>query len=153
MSAITKEHPCWPGLEANFVVSWIINELKGGLTARGLHIVQSPITPNRLHGLLKLLSGGVISHRTAKEVQELMFDDPRSAEELVEDLGLAKIADRQALTKVVDSILTANPARVSEYRSGKDKLLGFFVGQAMKATDGKADPEALRSILADRLAS
>lgn len=147
------EFTTFPGLEPNFVAMWTINELKGSLEKHGMKILESPITPPRLHGLLKLLSDGAISHRTAKEVQELMFDDPRSAAELVEELGLAKIADRKALATIVDSILTANSAQVAEYRSGKEKLIGFFVGQAMKATGGKADPEALGSLLAERLAS
>ena len=106
-----------------------------------------PVTPERLAGLLKLLESGAISAATGKDVLAAMMDSPSSAEEIVAQRGLAKISDTGALDAVVAEIVSGNPSQVAVYKSGKTQTFGWFVGQVMKKTGGRADPATVRAAL------
>ncbi len=106
-----------------------------------------PVQPPRLAGLLRLVETGAISAASAKDVFASMLDSPAEAEELVAAGGLGQIRDTGALAAVVDEILAGNPSQVALYRSGKTQTFGWFVGQVMKKTGGRADPAAVRETL------
>jgi aspartyl-tRNA(Asn)/glutamyl-tRNA(Gln) amidotransferase subunit B len=111
-----------------------------------------PVSPERLAGLLALLESGDVSAASAKEVFAAMLDSPRGAAEIVAERGLGRISDASALEAVVARIVSENPPQVSLYRSGKTQTFGWFVGQVMKATGGRADPASVRDALTRALA-
>jgi aspartyl-tRNA(Asn)/glutamyl-tRNA(Gln) amidotransferase subunit B len=104
-----------------------------------------------LAGLLKRIQDGTISGKIAKEVFEAMWSGEGDADAIIEARGLKQISDSGEIEKIIDGIIAANPAQVAEYRSGKEKVFGFFVGQAMKASKGKANPAQLNEILRSKL--
>ncbi|MDL2275224.1 Asp-tRNA(Asn)/Glu-tRNA(Gln) amidotransferase subunit GatB, partial [Desulfosarcina sp. OttesenSCG-928-G10] len=126
-----------PKLAAN----WIMGDLLGLLNAKGLEIEASPITPMHLAGLLELLDTNVISGKIAKTVFEAMADTGKPAKTLVEEKGLIQVSDISAIDPVIDAVIADHPDEVSRYRNGQTKLMGFFVGEVMKRTKGKANPK------------
>jgi aspartyl-tRNA(Asn)/glutamyl-tRNA(Gln) amidotransferase subunit B len=138
-----------PGLAAN----WILGDLSAALNRDGLEIDQSRIAPDELAGLLARVADNTISGKIAKDVFEAMWAGEGSASEIIEARGLRQITDASAIEAVVDAVIAANPGQAAEYRAGKDKLLGFFVGQVMKDTRGKANPAEVNRILKERLKS
>jgi aspartyl-tRNA(Asn)/glutamyl-tRNA(Gln) amidotransferase subunit B len=140
-----------PG-EAKLAANWVMGELSAALNAEGLEITQSRIGAQAFAVLLQRIVDQTISGKLAKEVFEAMWAEGLGADEVIEARGLRQITDTGAIEKVIDEIMAANPKQLADYRSGKDKLFGFFVGQAMKATGGKANPALLNELLKRKLA-
>lgn len=133
------------------VGNWVMSELLGLLNAEGKPIEQSPIAAEALAELLNLLADETISGKIAKTVFEEMAQSGKSAKAIVEEKGLIQITDDSALEPIVAEILENNPDQVEQYRAGKTKVLGFFVGQVMKATQGKANPKLVNELLKSKL--
>ncbi len=133
--------------DAKMAANWVMGELFGALNRAGKDIADSPVSATALAGLLQLIGDNTISGRIAKDVFEEMFATGKAAAAIVEEKGLRQVTDIGAIEKAVAEILAANPDKVAEYKSGKDKLFGFFVGQVMKAMGGKANPAALNDAL------
>jgi len=132
--------------------NWITAELFGRLNKAGLDIESSPITTDKLSGLLALIEDNTISGKIAKVVFDKMFETGKDAARIVDEEGLKQVTDTGAIEKVIDDVMAANPDKVAEYRSGKDKLFAFFIGQVMKASGGKANPAAVNELLKKKLA-
>ncbi|HJN21165.1 MAG: Asp-tRNA(Asn)/Glu-tRNA(Gln) amidotransferase subunit GatB [Alphaproteobacteria bacterium] len=139
------------GRDARLAANWIRVELGRALNASGQDIADSKITPDTLGGLLDLVAAETISGSIAKRVFEIMFESGRDAAEIVAAEGLEQVSDTGVIEAEVDKVLTANPGQVAEFRAGKEKLMGFFVGQVMKATKGKANPGTVNEILRRKL--
>lgn len=139
------------GRDAKLAANWIINELLGGLNKAGLELDASPISAAQLGGLLDLISDATISGKIAKDVFAEMFATGQDAAKIVEAKGLRQVTDTGAIEALVVSVLAENPNEVAEYRGGKDKLFGFFVGQVMKKSAGKANPAMINDILKKHL--
>ncbi len=139
------------GRDARLAANWVIRDLFGALNRAGLAIAESPVSAEALGGLLDLIAEGAISNRTAREVFEAMVETGEAAAAIVEARGLRQVTDGAAIAGTVDRVLADQADKVAEYRAGKDRLFGFFVGQVMKATDGKADPKAVNAALRERL--
>jgi aspartyl-tRNA(Asn)/glutamyl-tRNA(Gln) amidotransferase subunit B len=137
--------------EAKTVSNWIMGELLRELKNAGHTIAQSPLRPAHLSELLTLVKEDVISGKIGKDTFPEIYERGISPKRLVEEKGLLQISDAAALASVVDSIVAAFPKEVEEYRGGKEKLLGFFVGQVMKETKGKANPKMLNQLILERL--
>lgn len=131
--------------------NWIMSELLRELNRNDREIEECPVSPQHLAELLRLLDSGVISGRIAKAVFDEMFASGKSAQSIVDEKGLVQVSDQTALEAAVDQVLSENPGEVSQFRAGKEKLLGFFVGQVMKKTRGKANPQIVNEILAKKL--
>jgi len=140
------------GVAAKLCANWMLGEVSAQLNRDGLDIAQCPIQPEQLSDLLKRIADETISHAAAKEVFKVLWSEGGSADAIIEAKGLKQVSDVGALEKIVDEIIAANPAQVAEYRSGKEKVFGFFVGLAMKASKGKANPSQLNDILKRKLA-
>ncbi len=140
------------GGEAKLAANWIMGDLSAALNKEGMDIDASPISSAQLAGLLKRIQDNTISGKIAKEVFAAMWNGEGEADAVIEAKGLKQVSDSGAIEKIIDEIIAANPGQVAEYRSGKDKLFGFFVGQAMKASKGKANPAQLNEILKQKLA-
>jgi aspartyl-tRNA(Asn)/glutamyl-tRNA(Gln) amidotransferase subunit B len=137
--------------KAQMVANWVIGELSGALNRDGVNIDASRIAAADLAGLLDRIADNTISGKIAKEVFDAMWAGEGTADEIIEARGLKQITDTSAIEAVVDQIIAANPSQVAEYQSGKDKLIGFFVGQVMKETGGKANPGQVNTILKKKL--
>jgi len=122
------------------------------LNKDGVEVTESRIDARRLAGLLKRLVDATISGKIAKEVFEQMWAEGQDADALIEAKGLRQITDTGAIEKVIEEVMAANPKQLADYRSGKDKLFGFFVGQVMKVTGGKANPAQVNDLLKAKLA-
>ena len=131
--------------------NWITGELFALLNDRNLEISNSPISAKNLSKLINLIKNGTISGKIAKTVFELMVDGDKDPELIVNEKGLKQQSDPKKLEKLIDKIIEDNKEKVKEYKSGKDKLFGFFVGQAMKVSGGKANPKLLNDILKNKL--
>jgi aspartyl-tRNA(Asn)/glutamyl-tRNA(Gln) amidotransferase subunit B len=131
--------------------NWVMGELAAHLNATGVGVAATPVTSERLAGVVALVADGTLSSTAAKQVFAAMVDDPADAATLTERLGLAQVGDADALGAIVDEVLAANPTEVEAYRGGKQQLLGFFTGQVMRASGGKADPKVVQGLLRDRL--
>jgi aspartyl-tRNA(Asn)/glutamyl-tRNA(Gln) amidotransferase subunit B len=130
---------------------WVIGDLSGALNKEGLEIEDSRISAEDLAGLIDRIHDNTISGKIAKEVFEAMWNGEGSANEVIDTRGLKQITDSSAIEAIVDKIIEANPGQAAEYRAGKEKLLGFFVGQVMKETGGKANPGQVNAILKSKL--
>ena len=139
------------GRDAKLAANWVIGDFFAALNKAGIDIDKSPVGPDKLGGLLDLIADGTISGRIAKDVFEIMFETGKDAATIVEEKGLKQVSDTGAIAGIVDEVLATNGDKVAEYKSGKDKLFGFFVGQVMKATQGKANPKAVNDILKEKL--
>lgn len=136
---------------AKLVSNWLLGEVFAFLNKDGLDITRSPITPEQLAELIGLISDGIISSKIAKEVFEILWETGTSPKKIVEEKGLVQISDKDQIRSEIVSVLNSNSDKVTEYKSGKDKLFGFFVGQIMKKTGGKLNPKLLNEILLDEL--
>ena len=139
------------GTDARLAANWVLGDLSAALNRDGLEIEQSRIPPEQLAGLLERIADKTISGKIAKDVFEGMWAGEGSASEIIEARGLRQITDSSAIEAVVDAVIAAHSGQVAEYRAGKDKLIGFFVGQVMKDTRGKANPAEVNRILKERL--
>jgi aspartyl-tRNA(Asn)/glutamyl-tRNA(Gln) amidotransferase subunit B len=133
------------------VANWVIGDLSGALNKEGLEIGVSRVSAEQLAGLVERIHDNTISGKIAKEVFEAMWAGEGSADDVIDKRGLKQITDTSAIEAVVDEVIAGNPSQVAEYRGGKDKLIGFFVGQVMKATGGKANPAAVNKLLKEKL--
>ncbi len=133
------------------VSNWMMGELMRLLNAEGKEIEESPIKPGRLAGMIKMISDGVISTKIAKTVFEEMYKSGKDAETVVKEQGLVQVSDTGAIEKIIEEAIRANPGQVSDYKAGKEKLFGFFVGQVMKASKGKANPDLVNQLLKKKL--
>jgi aspartyl-tRNA(Asn)/glutamyl-tRNA(Gln) amidotransferase subunit B len=140
------------GAEAKLCANWLIGEVSAQLNRDGLDIAKCPITPPQLARMLKRIADSTISNAGAKEVFRAMWVEGGCADDIIETKGLKQVSDSGAIEAIVDEIIAANADKVAEYRSGKDKLFGFFVGVAMKASKGKANPAQLNDVLKKKLA-
>ena len=135
------------GGEGKLAANWVSGELSGLLNREGIDIEASPVTAEQLGGLLKRISDNTISGKIAKQVFEAMCQGEGDADTVIEKKGLKQITDSGAIETMVREVLDKNPKQVEQYRGGQEKLLGFFVGQVMKATQGKANPGEVNKIL------
>ena len=139
------------GRNAKLAVNWLTTNLFGALNAAGKEITESPISATHLGGLLDLLADGTISSRIAKDVFEEMFETSKDPAAIIEEKGLKQITDTGAIEAAVDAAIISNPEQADQVRDGNDKAIGWFVGQVMKATQGKANPQAVNELLQTRL--
>ena len=139
------------GRDRKITANWMSVELFGALNKAGIDLAQSPVSPEQLGGLVDLISDGSISGKIAKEVFAEMFETGKDAKQVVDEKGLKQVSDEGAIISMIDEVLASNQEKVDEYRSGKDKLFGFFVGQVMKASKGQANPGMVNQILKQKL--
>tara|TARA_B100000282_G_C31685109_1_gene468607 strand:- start:253 stop:1224 length:972 start_codon:yes stop_codon:yes gene_type:complete len=137
--------------DAKLAANWVINELLGILNKNDKSLEDSPISAEQLAGLIKLISDDTISGKIAKDVFAIMYETGDDADKIVEEKGLKQVTDTGAIEAIVDTIIAANPDNVAKYQGGKDKLFGFFVGQVMKETQGKANPAVVNKLLKEKL--
>jgi aspartyl-tRNA(Asn)/glutamyl-tRNA(Gln) amidotransferase subunit B len=137
---------------AKLAANWVMGELSGALNREGLDIERARVNPAQLTGLLARIGDQTISGKIAKDVFEAMWTEGKTADAVIEAKGLRQITDSGAIEAVIDSVIAANAAQLADYRAGKDKLFGFFVGQVQKATGGKANPAQLNELLKAKLA-
>ena len=140
------------GRDAKLAANWVMVELFGALNRLGRGIEQSPVPAAALGELVDLIRDGTLSGRLAKEVFAAMVETGKGAAAIVEERGLKQVTDSGAIESAIDAVLAAQADKVAEYRAGRDKLFGFFVGQVMKATQGKANPALLNELLRRKLA-
>ena len=138
---------------AKTIVNWIMGALAAQLNEHQIDIAESPVTAERLAGLVDLIANGTISSNIAKEVFQHMWKDRQDAQAVVEALNLTQMGDEGEIRDIINQVLAENPTQLEQYRSGKDRLFGFFVGQVMKATKGKADPKKANQLLQEILKS
>ena len=137
--------------DVKLATNWIVGELFALLNEKDLEIVQSPISSENLSKLINLIKNGTISGKIAKTVFELMSDGDKDPLKIVEEKGLQQESNPKVLESLISKVIAENPDKVKEYNSGKEKLFGFFVGQIMKASDGKANPKLVNDILKKKL--
>lgn len=140
------------GGQAKLAANWVMGDFSALLNKDGCELADSPVDAAMLGGLLARIEDDTISGKIAKEVFEAMWAGEGDADAVIEARGLKQITDVSAIEGIIDEIIAANPAQLEQYRGGKDKLFGFFVGQAMKATQGKANPQQLNELLKRKLA-
>jgi aspartyl-tRNA(Asn)/glutamyl-tRNA(Gln) amidotransferase subunit B len=138
-------------MHAKLAANWVMGELSSALNRDNVDITASRVSPARLSGLLARILDTTISGKIAKDVFETMWSAGKPADEIIEAQGLRQITDSGAIEGVIDAVIAANPKQLADYRAGKDKLFGFFVGQVMKATAGKANPAQLNDLLRTKL--
>jgi len=138
------------GISAKNAITWLTVELQGRLKG-GINITTSPISAKALGLLVKRIEDKTISGKAAKEVLDFLMENKSDVDSAIDTLGLKQVSDTGAIEKMVDDILAANPDKVDQYRGGKDKLLGFFVGQTMKASKGTANPQVVNEIVKAKL--
>ena len=137
--------------DMKLAVNWITGELFAVLNSKNLEITQSPVSAKNLAILVNLIKNGTISGKIAKTVFELMLKNDEDPQKIVEEKGLKQQSDPKALEELIDKIINNNREKAIEYKQGKEKLFGFFVGQAMKASGGKANPQLINEILKKKL--
>ncbi len=133
------------------VTTWVTGELFSILNKKNLIIEDSPITSKQLGELVDNIENGKISNRQAKEVLEEMCESGKGALEIIDEKGLSQISDENEIESLVDNVLNSNPENVKKYKNGKDKLFGFFVGEAMKLSKGKANPKIVNDLIKKKL--
>jgi aspartyl-tRNA(Asn)/glutamyl-tRNA(Gln) amidotransferase subunit B len=136
---------------AKLAANWVMGELSSALNRDNVDIAASQVSPAALSGLLARIVDATISGKIAKDVFEAMWAEGQGADDIIEKRGLKQITDSGAIEGVIDAVIAANPKQLADYRAGKDKLFGFFVGQVMKATEGKANPAQLNDLLKSKL--
>ena len=139
------------GADVKLSANWVMGELSASLNKNQIDIQDSPIAASELYNLISRITDNTISGKIAKDVFRLMWDEKRSVDEIIKEQGLEQMTDISALESVIDEIIAKNLDQVEQFKNGNTKLLGFFVGQVMKATQGKANPKQVNQILDDRL--
>ncbi len=127
--------------------NWILSDISRLLNEKGLDASQMPILPENIVKMIALIDKGTISNTAGKKVIEELFENDRDPEEIVKDLGLVQISDEGELAKIVSEIIDANPQSVADFKAGKDKAIGFIVGQTMRATKGKGNPQVINKLI------
>ena len=133
------------------VTTWVTSELFSVLNKKNLSIDESPIAPNHLGELIDNIDSGKISSRQAKDIFEEMCETGESANNIINEKGLSQISDEGELEKLVDNVISSNPENVEKYKKGKDRLFGFFVGEVMKLSKGKANPKIVNDFIKKKL--
>jgi aspartyl-tRNA(Asn)/glutamyl-tRNA(Gln) amidotransferase subunit B len=139
------------GGQHKLAANWVMGELSGALNKEGLEVGQSRVPAGALAQLLSRIRDNTISGKIAKDVFEAMWTEGQGADEIIDARGLRQITDTSAIEQAIDDVMAKNPQQLGDYRAGKDKLFGFFVGQVMKATQGKANPAQLNELLKRKL--
>jgi len=137
--------------QAKMSANWVLGELSAALNQNGLDISQSPVSAERLAQLVERIADNTISGKIAKEVFQDMWASDKNADQVIQEKGLQQISDVGELEAIVDKVIADNPNQVEQYLSGKDKVFGFFVGNVMKATKGKANPKQVNDLLKSKL--
>jgi len=137
--------------DARRAANWVTGELNAALSVDNLDITSSPVTSDMLAGLLTRIEDGTISGKIAKEIFRSMWAGEGEADSIIESKGLRQITDTLEIELLVDQVLLDNPVQVGQFKSGKDKVFGFFVGQVMKLSKGKANPQQVNSLLRKKL--
>jgi aspartyl-tRNA(Asn)/glutamyl-tRNA(Gln) amidotransferase subunit B len=141
------------GRDPKMAANWVMGEYFGALNRSGKSIAEFPVNAAKLGELIDLVADGTLSNRLAKDVFDAMVETGKSAAEIVAERGLKQVSDTGAIEAAIDQVIGANADKVAEYRAGKEKLYGFFVGQVMRAMGGKANPKTLNDILKKKLSS
>lgn len=137
--------------DAKLAANWVMGDFSGALNKAGLDITESPVDPQQLAGMLRRVVDGTISGKIAKDVFEALWNGEGDADSVIEARGLKQVTDTGAIEAMVDEVIAGNPEQLAQYRAGKTKLMGFFVGQVMKASKGKANPQAVNEVLRRKL--
>jgi len=132
-----------PKIAAN----WVMGDVLRLLNEDRRDIKSSPLSPASLAEMIKLIEAGTISGKMAKEIVEEMYKSGKPPQAVIKEKGMVQLTDEEAIAEIITGIMAANPAQLAQYRNGKDKLFGFFVGQVMKATQGKANPQIINELL------
>ncbi|PIQ43899.1 MAG: Asp-tRNA(Asn)/Glu-tRNA(Gln) amidotransferase GatCAB subunit B [Gammaproteobacteria bacterium CG11_big_fil_rev_8_21_14_0_20_46_22] len=153
MGLVTYFEACVKSTQAapKIVANWLLGELSGALNKAGFSFEQSPVSPEALAGLLDRITDNTISGKIAKQVFEAMWAGEGRADDIIEAQGLRQVTDTGAIEAMIDEVLAQSAAQVADYKAGKDKMMGYFVGQVMKLSQGKANPQAINAILKDKL--
>jgi aspartyl-tRNA(Asn)/glutamyl-tRNA(Gln) amidotransferase subunit B len=133
------------------VSNWVMGELMRELNNSGTDISASPVTPELLVSLLKMVDEGTVSLKVAREIFPELYSSGKTPEQIVQEKGLTQLSDEGALVKIVDEVLSKHAAQAAQFREGKQQVLGFFVGQVMKASGGKANPGKVNELLKKKL--
>ncbi len=149
--AIWFEDAVKAGSNPKALSNWMMGELMSFLNEENKTIDECPIRPLQLAGMLRLIDNGTISGKIAKKVFEDMYRTGKDAEDIVKEKGLVQISDTSEIERAVDDVITKNPNEVERFRAGDEKLIGFFVGQVMKLTKGKANPQVVNELLRKKL--
>ena len=136
---------------AKLTNNWVMGELAAALNKDNLDIRQSPISPQQLAQLLQRINDNTLSGKMAKQVFAELWTNGGSADQIIKDQGLQQVTDSASIEKLIDEVIAANPQQLADYRGGKDKLFGFFVGQVLKASQGKANPQQVNQLLKQKL--
>ncbi len=138
-------------IEAKLAANWVTGDVLGALNRDSVNLKQIPLTPDRLGGLLVRIGDGTLSGKLAKRVFLEMWENGLDADAIIEAQGLKQVTDEGAITELIDTVLNEHPEQVAQYHGGAEKLLGFFVGQVMKRSAGKANPQQVNQMLRERL--
>ena len=139
-------------VDPRLAARWVTGELAAFLNREGVDIAQCPVSPEDLTGLLLRLADGTVSGPVAKEVLKAMWNGEGAADRIIESRGLRQMSDEDAIARLVDSVISAHPEQAEQFRAGRHKVLGYLVGQAMKASRGKANPRKVSELIRSRLA-
>ncbi|MCS7307467.1 MAG: Asp-tRNA(Asn)/Glu-tRNA(Gln) amidotransferase GatCAB subunit B, partial [Aquificaceae bacterium] len=139
------------GLEPKLTANWLLNDLLGQLSEAGKDIESSPVSPANLAELVKFIKDGVLSSKLAKEVLKEMVATGKSPAVVVEEKGLKQVSDEETIKAMLEEVLRENASEVQRYKTGEEKLFGFLVGQVMKKTKGKANPQVVNKLLKEAL--
>jgi aspartyl-tRNA(Asn)/glutamyl-tRNA(Gln) amidotransferase subunit B len=145
--ACAEQFPQQPKIVSN----WVMGELMRELNNSGTDIAVSPVTPERLVSLLQMVDRGVISLKVAREIFPELYSSGKAPEQIVEEKGLTQVSDEGTLEQIIAEVLSKNPAQVVQFKEGKQQVLGFLVGQVMKASGGKANPGKVNELLRKKL--
>jgi aspartyl-tRNA(Asn)/glutamyl-tRNA(Gln) amidotransferase subunit B len=139
--------------QPKIISNWLMGDLLRELKKDGKNIVDCPVSPSALVDLLKLINSGTISGKIAKAVLEEMYQTQQLPDSIIEKKGLKQITDSSAIEKIVDGIIESNPSQVEEFKGGKEKVIGYLVGQVMQASKGKANPSLVNKLLKEKMSS
>ncbi|MEP4562333.1 MAG: Asp-tRNA(Asn)/Glu-tRNA(Gln) amidotransferase GatCAB subunit B, partial [Nitratireductor sp.] len=138
------------GRDGKMAANWVINDLMGALNKAGQDIEETPVSPGQLGAIIDLIKEGTISGKIAKDLFEIVWSEGGDPRDVVEARGMKQVTDTGAIEKAVDEVIAANPDKVEQAKA-KPTLAGWFVGQVMKATGGKANPQAVNALVKARL--
>jgi aspartyl-tRNA(Asn)/glutamyl-tRNA(Gln) amidotransferase subunit B len=133
------------------VSNWVMGELTRELNNSGTDVSASPVSPERLAGLLQMVDAGTVSLKVAREIFPELYSSGKTPEQIVQEKGLTQVSDEGALGRMIDEVLANNPTQVAQFKEGKSQVLGFLVGQVMKASGGKANPGKVNELLKTKL--
>ena len=137
--------------EAKLSANWVTGELLASINKENLSVTESPIPAQQLGKLVARIADKTISGKIAKTIFEDIWRKPCDVDKVIEDKGLKQVTDTGAIEKIIDDVISNNPGQLADYQSGKDKLFGFFVGQVMKVSKGKANPAQVNELLKSKL--